>query len=371
MKKDDVKLKKNIDDIKNIENIESIDIVDVNSNVPSVSFDSFDFQKIKPVEKKDVIIKNAFSAMRFKKKLLLKKKYKDDIVKERHIARESIKAFSKSLLKNLKNVFTSFPFITDIDEVNFKLLSLEYDVDKVKKHLGNFFWAYKKIYSLQKESLRKLSRTKDLGFINNVKNSFIARSNSILNQINDSFVFLEEFRKFLKTLPVLKKGYFIVSIAGFPNVGKSTLLKKVTSANPEINVYPFTTKKLNLGLKVVDSFKIQFIDTPGTLNREKSNVIEKKAEIIISYSDVVVYVFDPSFSYSFEEQLKLFENITLKKKKVIVYFSKCDLFDCKKVFEDKISKIKEVVKKNDVKVSFCYDVSCILSSLKDFLLMKE
>ncbi len=351
-------------------------VSDMNFDGEKVSFSSFDFQKIKPVEKKDTIVKNAFSAMRFKKKLLLKKKYKDDVVKERHISRESIKSFSKSLLKNLKNVFSSFPFIENIDKVNFELLSLEYDVDEVKKHLGNFFWAYKKIYSLEKEYLRKLSRSKDLNFIFKVKDSFIARSISILNQIDKSFVFLEDFRRFLKKLPVLKEDYFIVSIAGFPNVGKSTLLKKLTLANPEINSYPFTTKKLNLGLKKFDGLKVQFIDTPGTLNREKSNIIEKKAEIIIKYSHSVIYVFDPSLSYSFEQQLSLFKKILEEKNKVIVYFSKTDLFDYKKVFDlDKIKKVveesKNKYKDKNFNVIFCDNVDCIFSSLKDFLLKKE
>ena len=342
----------------------------------TVSFDSFDFQKIKPVEKKEIVINNAFSAMRSKKKLLLKKNYKSDLVKERHIVRESIKSFSKSLLKNLKNVFSSFPFINDIDKVNFELLSLEYNVDEVKKHLGNFFWAYKKIFVLQKESLKKISRSKDLNFIFKVKNSFIARSNSILNQIENSFVFLEEFRRFLKSLPVLKKDFFIVSIAGFPNVGKSTLLKKLTSADPEINSYPFTTKKLNLGLKKFDGFKVQFIDTPGSLNRVKSNVIEKKAEVIIKYSHVVIYVFDPSLNYSFEQQLNLFKKILEDKKKVIVFFSKTDLFDYKEVFD--LKRIKSLVydededeKDKSFKVFFCDSLNCIFSSLKDFFLKKE
>ncbi len=358
----------------NKSHIKNFDDFDNNDSSVKVSFSSFDFQKIKPVEKKDVIIKNAFSAMRFKKKLLLKKKYKSDVVKERHISRESIKSFSKSLLKNLKNVFSSFPFVENIDKVNFELLSLEYNIDEVKKHLGNFFWAYKKIFVLQKDSLKKLSRAKDLNFIFKVKDSFIARSISILNQIDKSFVFLEEFRVFLRKLPVLKEDYFIVSIAGFPNVGKSTLLKKLTSANPEINSYPFTTKKLNLGLKKFDGFKVQFIDTPGTLNREKSNIIEKKAEIIIKYSHVVIYVFDPSLNYSFEQQLELFKKILFEKKNVIVYFSKKDLFDYKKVFD--LEKIRSVFnnkenKKNKFNVVFCDNIDCIFSSLKDFLLVKE
>lgn len=56
-----------------------------------------------------------------------------------------------------------------------------------------------------------------------------------------------------------------VGLLGLPNVGKSSLLKALTNANPRIAGYPFTTLEPNLGVASVHDKKLIIVDVPGVI----------------------------------------------------------------------------------------------------------
>ncbi len=56
-----------------------------------------------------------------------------------------------------------------------------------------------------------------------------------------------------------------VGLVGFPNAGKSSLVSAVTSANPKIGAYPFTTTIPNLGMLKYYDKEIVFADIPGII----------------------------------------------------------------------------------------------------------
>jgi GTP-binding protein len=56
-----------------------------------------------------------------------------------------------------------------------------------------------------------------------------------------------------------------VGLVGFPNVGKSTFLSRVTNANPKIANYHFTTLSPNLGVVDLDGSGFVIADIPGLI----------------------------------------------------------------------------------------------------------
>ena len=63
-----------------------------------------------------------------------------------------------------------------------------------------------------------------------------------------------------------------IGIIGLPNAGKSSLLASLTSANPKIANYKFTTLNPNLGVAMYDDKEITLADIPGLI--EGANTVE-------------------------------------------------------------------------------------------------
>jgi ribosome-interacting GTPase 1 len=64
------------------------------------------------------------------------------------------------------------------------------------------------------------------------------------------------------TFHIDKAGAGQVILAGLPNSGKSSLIKALTNANPEIGNYPFTTHSPSPAMMMFENIQIQLIDTP-------------------------------------------------------------------------------------------------------------
>ncbi|MBN2111847.1 50S ribosome-binding GTPase [Candidatus Woesearchaeota archaeon] len=248
------------------------------------------------------------------------------------------------LYGRLQKLIKGFPDLESLPEFYKELVKATVDYPALKKSLGSLKWAQNKVNEMHRNYASKIKKCRDLARINGYRTEYYGRVSSILKQIKDELNCIEQARRTMREYPSIKTGMKTVAIAGFPNVGKTTLLFRLTGSKPDIQPYAFTTKGINVGYIMKDGKKeFQVLDTPGTLNRfDKMNTIEKVAFLAIKLlAEKIIYVFDLTEPYPLEEQVRLYKNILQTKKQVLVYLSKTDILE-KDVVEEFSEEYKNV-----------------------------
>ena len=124
-----------------------------------------------------------------------------------------------------------------------------------------------------------------------------------------------------------------VGLVGYPNVGKSTLISRISSAKPKIADYPFTTLVPHLGVVALDDFRTFVVaDIPGLIEgaHEGHGLGDKflkhveRTKILVHLVDVSQTERDPIADYkTILRELTLF-NDTLALRRQVVVASKVD-----------------------------------------------
>lgn len=100
-----------------------------------------------------------------------------------------------------------------------------------------------------------------------LKVAAFGRMATAVKKINSSLQYLEEVRKHIGRLPNIDPFLPTILFFGYPNVGKSSYMNKITRANVEVSSMPFSTQNLFVGHTEFKNVKIQCIDSPGVLDR--------------------------------------------------------------------------------------------------------
>ncbi len=217
---------------------------------------------------------------------------------------------SNILIDNLRMVVRRFPNFDQMDVFYRETIDIVIGLDKLKVSLGSVGWAASKIYQLSRAAIGRLDRVQNSAL---TRRHVYGRISSIMQEIAPDLDFLVEARNIINALPHVTSEPTIL-IAGYPNVGKSSFVSRVTNAKPQIASYPFTTKGIIVGHIERRNKRYQIVDLPGLLDRplNKRNLIELQAIAALKHlGDAVLFIFDPtrSWGYDLTEQQHLLNEL--------------------------------------------------------------
>ena len=243
----------------------------------------------------------------------------------------------------LKSIIDAVPEIESMHPFYQDYIDITVGVDDMKQALGGLNWAYGIITQLEKEygaKIRKSSSERATG----LRKQAYGRISSVVHKIEKDLDFLDFAKQSLRNMPTVDFDAISIVIAGFPNVGKSTLLTHITDAEPQVANYPFTTKGIQIGHFEKKWQHYQIIDTPGLLDRPigDMNDIEMNAMVALEHlADAILFIFDGSETcgYLLENQYNLLEEIQNVFDAPIIYlFNKMDIAEYDGIRHDYIQQ---------------------------------
>uniref|UniRef100_A0A0N4ZT74 Nucleolar GTP-binding protein 1 n=1 Tax=Parastrongyloides trichosuri TaxID=131310 RepID=A0A0N4ZT74_PARTI len=243
-----------------------------------------------------------------------------------------VKFLQQTLHDKLTEILTQFPNVEEVHPFYADLMNILYDKDHYKIALGQMNTARHLIDGIAREYVRMMKYADSLYRCKMLKRAALGRMVKLLIRNKSSFEYLEQVRQHLSRLPSIDPNTRTLILCGFPNVGKSSFINKMTRADVEVQPYAFTTKSLYVGHLDYKYLRWQVIDTPGILDQplECRNTIEMQAVTALAHlKAAIIFMMDISeqCDHTIEEQIHLFESIRplFANKPVVLGLNKIDI----------------------------------------------
>ena len=241
----------------------------------------------------------------------------EKIPREMRIKRKEetrIRVAGKMATEKLQKILEEVPKVDDIPPFYKELADILLGIPSLKKNLAALNWAAKTINAMAGFYSRIARYAEDFDEAANARKAAYGRISSIVRQISGNLDYLKDARDKLARLPTFEMNVTTLVVAGYANVGKSSFVRQISSAKPEIASYPFTTKEIMVGHGKFGKTFYQVVDTPGLLDRplKDRNKIELQAILALKHlANCIIFVVDPTETcgYTLEKQLNLYREV--------------------------------------------------------------
>lgn len=254
------------------------------------------------------------------------------IIRIRNFYMRKVKFTRDTFDEKLGDILQDFPRIEDIHPFYGDLLNVLYDKDHYKLALGQINTARHMIDNVARDYVKLLKYGDSLYRCKQLKRAALGRMATIMKRQKDTLLYLEQVRQHLSRLPSIDPNTRTLLLCGYPNVGKSSFMNKLTRANVEVQPYAFTTKSLFVGHMDYKYLRWQVIDTPGILDHplEERNTIEMQSITAMAHIRACVLFFldlSESCGYTIKQQVSLFESLRplFSNKPLLLICNKIDL----------------------------------------------
>ena len=231
----------------------------------------------------------------------------------------------------LKMILDRTPEIEELPEFYQDYIDITVGVDDFKQALGALNWAYGIITQLEKEygaKIRKSSSERATG----LRKQAYGRISSVVHKIEKDLDFLDFAKQSLRNMPTVDFDAISIVIAGFPNVGKSSLMNVLVGEERAIVTdIAGTTRDSIATLYNKFGHEFMLVDTAGM--RKKTKVHEDlefysvmRSIRAIEHSDVCILMIDAQTGIE-SQDMAIFNLIQRNRKGCVVVVNKWDTIE--------------------------------------------
>ncbi len=229
--------------------------------------------------------------------------------------RSKVDTYAGNIEASLERYIKAFPSFDQLPPFYLALIDLITPIDDTKRILGRLQGVIKQVGIIKTKTIRQINRTSKPDYMELKRKEAFGRVSSMVKDLDGDLSLLAATREQYKLLPSIPTKHPTVVVAGYPSVGKSQLVKAMSTADPKVASYPFTTQELTVGYFEVQRTRYQIVDTPGLLDRsfDERNIIEKQAILALTLlTNTCIYIIDKTGHCGFpmEPQLELLDMVS-------------------------------------------------------------
>ncbi|WRX16176.1 Nucleolar GTP-binding protein 1 [Theobroma cacao] len=207
------------------------------------------------------------SAMRKAKRVLPTKGIANIARRERNRGAKQLDALMKELAVPLRGYIENFPKRMYLHPYERSLIELTLGDGNYEEVLRKVDALRKKVVSVGKEHASLCAKSLSKREAEERLTEGLEKLQEIFKREGQAVDNLLYIAKTLRAMPVVDLEMPTLCLVGAPNVGKSSLVRMLSTGKPEVCNYPFTTRGILMGHITINYQHFQVTDTPGLLKR--------------------------------------------------------------------------------------------------------